>query len=165
MIRRGTLSDIPFIMEMVAETIQIMKEEQNDQWSEVYPTHDIFEKDVEEGSLYVIEEDKTTIGSITIDQNEAEEYRGIQWRNRQGKAFVFHRLVVKPHLRKKGIASRLISFAEQTAREHGVYYMKIDTYSLNEKAQRTFEKNGYQKVGEMEFHGKSHPFYCYDKFL
>ncbi|MGV3464194.1 MAG: GNAT family N-acetyltransferase [Heyndrickxia sp.] len=164
MIRKGKIEDVPVIMNMVQETVVIMKEEKNDQWSDVYPTASNFETDVHNGSLFVLEEEGAVIGSITVDQNQPAEYQPIPWR-KEDSAFVFHRLVVNPHSRGKGEATKLIKFAEQYAVDHEVPYMRIDTYSLNKKAQNLFEKNGYRKVGEMSFHGKTRPFFCYDKFL
>ena len=42
--------------------------------------------------------------------------------------------------------------------------MRTDTYSLNKKAQRLFEKNGYVNAGTI-FMDRENPFYCYDKLL
>lgn len=164
MIRRGQKKDIATILEMVSDTIEIMKEEHNDQWDEVYPTEVVFEKDVQNGSLYVLEEEGRVVGSITVDQNEPVEYERILW-EKKGPAYTFHRLVVNPHERGKGVAQKLIAYAEEVAIHNQVPYMKIDTYSLNKKAQNLFGKSGYKKAGEMEFQGKTHPFYCYEKIL
>ena len=101
MIRRGHKEDIGTILEMVSDTIEIMKEEHNDQWDEMYPTKLIFEKDVQDGSLYVLEEDGRVVGSITVDQNEPVEYKRILW-EKEGPAYTFHRLVVNPHREEKG---------------------------------------------------------------
>ncbi|WP_249310167.1 GNAT family N-acetyltransferase [Bacillus sp. FJAT-49736] len=164
MIRKGRETDIPSIVKMVQETVEIMKEENIDQWDDTYPTAKIFEADILNESLFVLEEDGKVIGSITVDQNEPMEYKPVPWRKDEN-AFVFHRLVVSPHIRGKGHAAKLINYAEQYALKHGVPYMRIDTYSLNKKAQNLFEKQGYKKVGEMPYHGKSNPYFCYDKML
>ncbi|WP_110112215.1 GNAT family N-acetyltransferase [Bacillus sp. CGMCC 1.16541] len=163
-IRKGTSEDLLTIMSMVNDTVEIMKEEGVDQWDETYPVRSIFERDIQQGGLYVMEEDDQVIGSITVDQNEPDEYKPIDWR-KQGEAYTFHRLVVDPAVRKGGIATKLIAHAESVAKNSGVLYMKVDTYSLNKKAQNVFKKSGYKQVGTMSFHGKDNPFYCYDKIL
>ncbi|KQL53960.1 GNAT family acetyltransferase [Heyndrickxia shackletonii] len=164
MMRKGKMEDVPAIMKMVRETVEIMREEHNDQWDEAYPTATIFETDVQNGTLFVLEDEGNVIGSITVDQNQPVEYKLIPWR-KEGSSFIFHRLVVNPHSRGKGEATKLIKFAEQYAIDNQIPYMRIDTYSLNKKAQKLFEKNGYIKVGEMPYHGKTRPYFCYDKFL
>lgn len=165
MIRKANTDDLVHILQIVNDTIIVMKEEGNDQWNEQYPTSHIFQHDLEQGSLYVKEEDGQIVGSITIDQHEAEEYNAILWTYPNRGAVVFHRLCVNPTYRKGGLATKLIQFAENYARSIGVQYMKIDTYSLNKKAQQLFLKNGYTKVGEMYYQGKENRFYCYEKSL
>lgn len=164
MIRQGKTEDLETIMKMVNETIKIMQEEGIDQWDESYPTLDIFETDKQAKSLFVMEEEGQIKGSISIDKNLPEEYVPIPW-STEGLAYTFHRLVVNPFSRGNGVASQLIQFAEILAMKNGATALKIDTYSLNKKAQNLFIKNGFRKVGEMSFHGKANPFYCYEKLL
>lgn len=164
MIRKGRIEDIDVIIELIVNTVKVMKRENNDQWDEKYPSPDIILEDIMAGTLYVFEEGKRVTGTITIDNKEPLEYKGISWRN-EGPAYTFHRLAVNPLERGKGIASSLINIAEKIAIANNIAYMKVDTYSLNEKAQCLFLKEGYRKVGELYFQGKSHPFFCYDKIL
>lgn len=164
MIRKGKMEDIDTLMKIVRDTVHVMKEEENDQWDETYPNGEIFHDDVHAGALNVLLEDGEIIGSITVDRNEPDEYQTIPWHH-DGPAYTFHRLVVTPFKRGKGAASQLIRHAEQIAKNQNVPYMRIDTYSLNKKAQQLFEKMGFQKAGEMSFHGKKLPFYCYEKKL
>ncbi|WP_019155579.1 GNAT family N-acetyltransferase [Robertmurraya massiliosenegalensis] len=164
MLRQGKIEDIDALMMIVKDTVTIMAEEQNDQWNDTYPNVEIFTEDVDNVALYVMEKSNNLIGSITVDQNEPLEYKGIPWEN-EGPAYTFHRLVVDPNERGSGIASQLIQHAEKIAIKNGVPYLRIDTYSLNRKAQRLFMKLGYKKAGEMSFHGRELPFYCYEKKL
>ncbi|MGG0719719.1 GNAT family N-acetyltransferase [Robertmurraya massiliosenegalensis] len=164
MIRQGKIEDIDSLMMIVKDTVTIMEEEKNDQWNDTYPNVEIFTEDVENAALYVMEANGNLIGSITVDRNEPLEYKGIPWIY-EGPAYTFHRLVVDPKERGIGIASQLIQHAESIAIEKGVPYLRIDTYSLNLKAQRLFTKLGYRRAGEMSFHGRQFPFYCYEKKL
>ncbi|WP_187444802.1 GNAT family N-acetyltransferase [Rossellomorea vietnamensis] len=164
-IRKGKKEDIAEIMEMVRKTVDIMKREDIDQWTDEYPLAEDFIKDAENKSLYVAVnlEDKVA-GSITIDQAEPVEYSNSAWR-KEGPAYLFHRLVVNPEVRGKGIASLLIKQTEHVAKENQVFYIRTDTYSLNKKAQMLFRKNGFIQTGEIEFMGKDNPFYTFDKVL
>ncbi|WP_174733021.1 GNAT family N-acetyltransferase [Mesobacillus harenae] len=164
-IRLAKEQDLPRIMEMVKISIMIMKSENSDQWTEEYPLTKDFEKDLNEGSLYVADLNGEVVGAITVDQIQPEEYLEADWRRKDEPFFVFHRLVVDSEIRGAGIASQLISHAENLSIYNRVYYMKTDTYSLNPNAQRLFEKNGYQRVDTIFLMGKNSPFYCYDKIL
>jgi ribosomal protein S18 acetylase RimI-like enzyme len=162
-IRKGTKEDLTEIMEIVQKTVSIMESEGNDQWNRTYPHEQDFLADVEAGSLYTAIYEGNVAGSITVDQIQAEEYKNASWRKDE-PCFVFHRLAVDPEIRGEGIASRLIEFAEKHAVKNGIPYMRTDTYSLNKKAQKLFEKNGYVKTGTI-WMDRDNPFYCYDKLL
>jgi len=162
-IRQGMIEDLPVIMKFVYKTVILMNEEGNDQWSSKYPKEDDFKKDIENESLFVAELDGIPIGSITIDQIGGKNYDQIDWTYKDREFFILHRLVVDPEIRGGGIASQLLAFAEVYAIEQDVFYIKTDTYALNDKAQNLFVKNGYNKVGVFHFEGKDNPFYCYDK--
>ncbi|EDL66057.1 GNAT family N-acetyltransferase [Bacillus sp. SG-1] len=164
-LRKGKKEDIEEIMKIVKKTVEIMKSENIDQWTDEYPLAGNFSKDAENDSLYVaVDEDNEVVGSITIDQNEPEEYSTSQWR-KEGPAYLFHRLVVDPDVRGKGIASLLIKKTEEVAKDNKVDYIRTDTYSLNKKAQSLFKKNGFQQTGEIQFMGKDNPFYTFDKVI
>lgn len=162
-IRKGTKDDLTEIMKIVQKTVSIMESEGNDQWNRTYPREQVFLSDVEAGSLYTAIYEGNVAGSITVDQIQAEEYKNASWRKDE-PCFVFHRLAVDPEIRGEGIASRLIEFAEKHAVKNGIPYMRTDTYSLNKKAQKLFEKNGYVKTGTI-WMDRDNPFYCYDKLL
>lgn len=164
-IRKGKKEDIAEIMEMVRKTVDIMKREDIDQWTDEYPLAEDFMKDAENKSLYVaVDLEDKVAGSITIDQAEPVEYSNSEWR-KEGPAYLFHRLVVDPEVRGKGIASLLIKQTEHVAKANHVFYIRTDTYSLNKKAQMLFRKNGFKQTGEIEFMGKDNPFYTFDKVL
>ncbi|HWO76265.1 MAG TPA: GNAT family N-acetyltransferase [Bacillus sp. (in: firmicutes)] len=164
LIRKANRDDLQAIMSMIEITVKLMEKNQNDQWTGEYPAKDDFQSDLRKDNLYVAILHEKIVGCITIDQEEPEEYSLVKWR-RAGEAYLFHRLAVDPDTRGEGVASKLISFAESIAIKNNVFYMKVDTYSLNQKAQMLFEKLGYEKRGEIYLYGKIEPFYCYDKIL
>lgn len=164
-IRQGHIDDLPTIMEIVKKALVIMQKEGNDQWSHKYPNENSVEIDIENKNLFVAIMDDKVVGSITIDQIGGKNYEGIAWTYHNREYMVIHRLVVDPDIRGGGIASNLLAFAEVYAIEQDVFYLKTDTYSLNDKAQNLFMKNGYNKVGSTFFEGKDKPFYCYDKLF
>ncbi|MFB4213061.1 GNAT family N-acetyltransferase [Shouchella sp. JSM 1781072] len=167
MIRKATSHDLKKIEEMAIRATKKMNAEGSDQWDKQYPTIQHFEKDLAEGSLFVYEQDETVVGSITVDQTFAPEYRSesLTWSDVQDHAGTFHRLLVDPETRKAGIAASLITYAEEHCKRQGLKAMHIDTYALNEKAQQLFSKYGYTKVGTLQFPGKEAQFIGFEKKL
>ena len=73
------------------------------------------------------------------------------------------RVRVRRDLRRAGLASRLIAAAEMFCREQGYAQIVLDTSTLQEAAQRLWEKNGYTRTGERE--GGDFTLVLYEKSL
>jgi ribosomal protein S18 acetylase RimI-like enzyme len=163
MIRNARMSDIMGIMEIVKETIEEMHFNNNYQWDENYPLIEHFTKDIEANTLYVFEEE-IVVGFVCINKEEPLEYKGLKWGVNE-EAYTIHRLAVRKDYRSKGIAAKLLKFADTLSMENKIRYIKTDTYSLNTKAQNLLIKSGYTFIGEMSFLGKEKLFCCYEKIL
>lgn len=164
MIRKAKLSDLEDIMDIINETIKEMKLYGNDQWDDNYPNKETFINDIKNESLYVCEEDNNIKGFICMDEDEASEYKDLNW-SRNEKCMVTHRMAINNKFRNGGVATKLMNYCKDLAISKGVNYLKADTYSLNVKMNSLFKKLGYNFVGEVKFLGKDKPFYCYDKIL
>ncbi|MCC0782178.1 GNAT family N-acetyltransferase [Clostridioides sp. ES-S-0108-01] len=164
MIRKANMNDLESIMKIIKSTVEEMKTYNNTQWDENYPLEKDFVSDIKKQDLYVEEVDGEVAGFICLNYEEPEEYVGLNWSSNK-KAMVIHRMAVNPNFRKKGIASKLVDFAEKLAEENSVLYLKSDTYSINSKMNSLLTKYGFIKIGEMSFLGKEKSFYCYDKIL
>lgn len=160
--RQATIDDIPAVMAIVAEVAQEMAAVGNHQWDVSYPTAERFERDVDNGALYVVDDDGV-LGFVTVDHDEPDGYRGLPWTS--GDFLVIHRLAVSSRSRGSGVASFIEASVEEMARSRGARLLKIDTYSTNAGMLSFLFKKGFRKVGEMEFRGKPLPFYCYEKIL
>ena len=164
MLRKAILNDIPEIMEIIKNTIVEMHSYQNYQWDETYPLASDFEKDIEDGTLYVREYEGKLVAFICVNRVEPDAYAELHWYSSQ-PGVVIHRMSVHPDYRRRGLALELMNFAETLACSQDLPYLKTDTNSLNEKMQALFLRCGYRFIGEINFLGKETPFYCYDKVI
>lgn len=164
MMRKAFIEDIKNVMEIIKETIVEMHSYGNYQWDENYPQEKDFLNDIQKGDLFVTEREGKLVGFVCINKVEPVEYNGLNW-SLNDEAMVVHRMAVNPAYRKNGIGTELMKFADELALKNNTRYLKTDTYSLNSKMNRLFEKCGYKLVGEMSFLGKEKPFYCYEKVL
>ncbi len=167
--RKGTPQDVPYIMNIIQDTVEIMERNHNDQWTEDYPKEENFLKDINRGKLYVaVNEKDKPVGTVTVEEEGPKQYQTIPWR-KEDSAYYIHRIAVDVQTRGQGVASKLLQYAEEVAKQDGINYLKTDTYSLNKKAQSMFTKNGYKEVGvippEEGYLGKEEPFFVYDKIL
>lgn len=165
MIRPSVKEDITAIMAIIEETILDMRTYGNTQWDESYPTEAVFLEDIEKKNLFTYEENGEVGGIICVNTIEPNEYAEVTAWRQQGVAMVVHRVAIAMKMRKKGIATQLLTFAEQVAAEKGIPYLKTDTYSVNSKMNTLFSKLGYKLCGTIHFMGREKEFNCYDKEL
>ncbi len=166
MIRRAKISEIPDILTITQACAKKMQENGIFQWNECYPSKEAFQKDIDRGELFVVEEKYTVQGTIVISTVMDEEYKPIQWLTPNGNSVYIHRLSVHPNLQGKGLAQQMMDFAENHAREHRFVSVRLDTFSQNKRNQRFYEQRGYQKLGDIYFPKQSvHPFHCYELVL
>lgn len=114
----------------------------------VYPTGKDAEKAINDGTLYVYEENQNIAGSIIIDSVQPREYAEIAW----GKALkgdevmVIHLLIVRPGMTGKGVASALVKYAMELARSNSCKALRLDTGGQNIPAVSLYKKLGFQIV-------------------
>ena len=99
------------------------------QWNENYPNIKAFEQDLERGELYVLYNQDTLLGCITISNIKDSEYEAISWLTQDTKHYYIHRLAVSPAFQKKGYARKLMDFAESFAKQNAAISVRLDTFS------------------------------------
>lgn len=162
--RPASLADLPKVMEIVRHTVVGMQEAGNDQWDSNYPLDDRFLTDIENAALYLaISDSGNTLGFITIDEEQADEYASLSWQ--LAKPLVMHRVAVHPDAKGQGVASFMEKHAVSIARAKAKDSIRVDTHSTNKPMQSFLEQCGYRKIGEMDYHGKDKPYFCYEKPL
>lgn len=166
MIRKATIKDIESILEITKACAQFMIANGIFQWNETYPNKTAFEIDVNRGELYVIENAKNIIGSITISTFMDSEYKPISWLTPNNNNIYIHRLAINPSFQGLGHAQRLMNFAEELAIKNNYSSIRLDTFSKNKRNQKFYELRGYKKLGDVYFPKQSkHPFHCYERVL
>ncbi len=165
LIRLATLTDIPQIMQLIAEVVPAMNATGNFQWDSNYPNAEVFEKDIALNQLWVAEIDGAIGGIAAITTDQEPEYAQVGWDINE-LAIVTHRLAVSTRFRGRGIAAALLIKAEQEAINRGIKFLRIDTNTSNQATQQLFPKLGYQYAGEIDLGFRPNlRFYCYEKKL
>jgi len=164
-IRRAVLSDIPGIMQLIAEVVPVMNAAGNFQWDSSYPNAEVFEKDIKLGQLWVAAAGNDIAGVSAITTDQEAEYAQVGW-NLNETAIVTHRLAVSTRYQGQGIAAKLMQQAEDEATRRGIKILRIDTNTNNKATQQLFPKLGYKYAGEIGLGFRPNlRFYCYEKRL
>jgi ribosomal protein S18 acetylase RimI-like enzyme len=163
-ISKGKVGDLAEIMRLISEVITDMWLHGLDQWDEDYPSREMIEDDLKTGSFYEAREGAELVGFIVLNDVQVEEYLKVKWLI-SGRILVVHRLAVRPKWQGKGLAKRLMVFAEGKAREGGYDAIRLDAYTVNPKATGLYEKLGYIKVGQLRYPRRKFDFNCYEKAM
>ncbi|HEY8783961.1 MAG TPA: GNAT family N-acetyltransferase [Mucilaginibacter sp.] len=129
-IRLAALTDIPQIMQLIAEVVPAMIALGNFQWDNTYPNAQVFENDIALNQLWVADVGGAIAGIAAITTDQYPEYANVGWDITE-KAIVTHRLAVGEQYRGRGIAAALLQQAEQEAINRGINLLRIDTNTAN----------------------------------
>jgi len=165
-IRLAIISDIDDIKKIAEACAIDMANYSIFQWNEQYPSREVFKKDIESGSLYVLEINKKVVGCIVLTDFKDSVYKDVKWLTKDSKNLYIHRLAVNPAFQKKGNGRKLMDFAESFAVENNFVSIRLDTFSLNHRNNKFYKSRGYTQLEDVFFPMQSEfPFHCYEKVL
>lgn len=145
-IRKGRTAELPLLLELVEAVIADLEARQIHQWDADYPGP-FLGNDLAEGALYVQTNKGRIVGCFVLNREQEAEGDARNWRDKNGNAWVLHRLCVHPAYRRHGIASGFLRFAEQITAEWGCTSIRLDVFAQNADACRLYERNGYENRG------------------
>ena len=147
-IRKAKVSDIQEIVEVFSDAKQSMKAAGINQWDDEYPGAAEAKRDIENGTAYVICDERQVIGYTCIQFKEDINYARIDgnWMN-EAPYGVIHRTAILSSCKGKGLAGMFFDYAEKLAKEKGIHNMRIDTHKDNVPMQHCIAKHGYTYCG------------------
>lgn len=152
MIRRADRDDIDAVERHYVELLTFEKEHgSHTNWElGVYPTRSVAEKGVEDGTLYVMEENGELCASMLLNHVQLESYASIPWcyPAEPDKVLVIHTLCVPPSQAGRGAGRRMVRFALEEAVRRGCEVMRLDTWENNEPAARLYLGLGFRYAGK-----------------
>jgi ribosomal protein S18 acetylase RimI-like enzyme len=164
----ATTDDLNRIEELYKDCTLNLNERGIYQWDDRYPSISTYISSIGNKCQYIFEADNTLIGSVILNESQSAEWDLIPWNYIEGKILVIHALAISPTVQGKGYGQKVLELCEAHGINTGYTAMRLDVFSENQAAIRLYEKNGYQKVGEVtfSFRPEGHQkYYCYDKML
>lgn len=120
---------------------------------------------IEKGSLYILKKSNISLGMLTFDESEPEEFKEIAWENPANSSLYISRIFVLPFWRNRGIGSLLLNFAEELAREKGYKTIRLDTTSNFDDGNLLLMKHNYRFAGNIYYKFQKTPINCYEKSI
>lgn len=151
MIRRATEKDLSSVERIYEEILEEQEQGRNYVgWTRgVYPTRQTALQALEQGSLFVYQEEEEIVAAAKIDREQVPAYEKCQWQYNDApdQIMVLHTLVVSPRHPHKGYGKSFVKFYEEFARRKGCLYLRMDTNERNQVARAMYRKMGYQEAG------------------
>lgn len=120
-------------------------------WNEAYPGEFEVSHDTETGNLYLLEDGKRIIGTVSVvPENELDDLDA--WRIRENAAEIA-RVAVIPDEQGKGFAHVLVREILSVLRERGIRAVHLMAAEGNLPARKTYLSAGFVPVGECDMYG------------
>ena len=149
-LRRAEEKDIPSVVSLYSDAVG----REGCTWNEYYPTRDDAENDLKNGCLYVYEYDGKTIGAISIvPENELDEMEC--WKKNEDVR-EFARVTVSEEYSGHGFAGMMVGELFSVLSSQGCKSVHILAAKCNKAALRTYEKLGFEFVGECFMYGNNY---------
>lgn len=142
--RMAVIQDLQQIQEVYKNIVKNMEENNIQIWDESYPC-DFFREDIEHNRLYVLFDNDKLVSAFALCDTNAGE-KSIEWKECCGKALYLDRLGVNVNDLKKGIGSKMITMAKETAKALGAAYLRLFVVDINEPAIKLYIKNGFTRA-------------------
>lgn len=164
-IRLAQNDDLDTVWLAVSRAMEDMHRRGNPQWSDGYPTREIFGEAIEDGDLYVQTlEDGTILGCAVLNSVEEEEHKTVTW-SVPPPAMVLHKMAFDPTYQRQGGGQAFFAYAEKLALQKGLRSLRMNTFAKNDRMQALVTKLGFHYVGDVHFGRQPLPYPCYEKVL
>ncbi len=146
--RKATGSDLPQILCLYKAVVENMISSGINQWSDEYPNKEVLSEDIRKGELIVGVKNDEILTAFVMNEFADEDYYKAAWQYPEASWCVVHRLCVSPSYHRQGLATSVMEYVENIAKEQGYEAIHLDTFSGNPKALNLYHKLGFTDVGE-----------------
>lgn len=139
-----------------------------DQWQNGYPSRDVITEDIRAGRSYVARDDDGSlcaVFTVILDGEPVyDKIFGGTWALEGENYLAVHRIAVAGDKLRRGVASGVMGFVTQMAKEMGRESVRIDTHEGNAPMRAMLERNGYVHCGSVYLENGEHRV-AYEKLI
>ncbi|MEK6981556.1 MAG: GNAT family N-acetyltransferase [Candidatus Micrarchaeota archaeon] len=149
-IKKAGSTDWKAIFDILSTCTDWLAEQAMNHWKGGHTKEKVIKR-IEEKEVYIAYYEHLAVGTITLSLFAPFYYNENDkkfWNDEIASAIYVSALAVLPKYQDKGVATELLKFAEQKAREMGIYYIRFDAVSYYVKLNEFYLKNGYEIVGK-----------------
>lgn len=151
--RKATAADLPALRCMYNAIIEVMDQCQwHAQWrKDGYPTDDFLATSAARGELWLAEKNGALAGAVVLNNDCNPGYGQVPWLVAcpQEKVLGIHTLGISPHFQRQGVASAIVRFALELARQEGMQSVRLDVIENNLPADMLYTRLGFSFRGRV----------------
>lgn len=137
-----------------------------DQWSDGYPSRELFLSDIEKQALYVMYMGEVLVGfgAFLAEKDPCYEVIEGEWKTDGESYLVVHRFGINPDWHAMGMGTALMGLADKICEVKKIPSIRVDTHEKNIAMQKLLEKFGFEKCGIIHLENGD-PRVAYEKVL
>ena len=153
-IRKCQKSDVPSVGAFYDRIVLWLDNHTNyPKWTyREYPSEGYARAMTEAGGQYFCVEGERVIGAFVLNTDPQGAYQKGMWSRElpDGSYMVLHALAIEPEFHRKGLASKIIKFCTEKAKEEGYEALRVDIVPDNHPARKLYEENGFTYAGDAD---------------
>ncbi|MEO1772210.1 GNAT family N-acetyltransferase [Candidatus Enterococcus ferrettii] len=149
-VRRADRKDFNQIEQFFEKNVSLVDPEVTSWMPNIYPTIDTVKQALSRSDFYIAEINETIVGSVILNHTGEEEHKLIPWADPQGslkKILFIHTLMTAVEYQRSGIASKMLDFSIELARDTNCQAVRLDVLENNLPAKRLYESKGFINRG------------------
>lgn len=158
-------NDLIEILYLLKVCILDMNKKGMKHWNSAYPDTAVMKSNLKNGTIYLIKDNGVSKGMVTLNEDEPEEYKKVEFSSGFKKPLYLQYLAVHPKWQGQGIAKKLIEFASKLGKEKGFDCIRLDVFKPSENARQLYEKQHFNEVSSFLAEFQKIPFVCYEREL
>jgi len=134
-------------------------------WNSAFPDTEMIQHDLDNGSIYLAKEKGVCKGMVTLNEDEPEDYKQLNFRSNKTKPLYLQNMAVHPKWQRIGIAKLMVEYAQKLAKEKGFDCIRLDVFKPSDNARQLYEQQLFKEVASFHSAYQKIPFVCYEKKL
>ena len=107
-IEKAKQTDVKKIMEVFKDCTEALLKTGVRQWDGTYPTIEMFQNDIEAGAVFVIKNGRVILATITLNQQQDEQYKNIKWKFPAKKTIDHSSVSCQPKNTRKRVGKTIV---------------------------------------------------------
>lgn len=132
-------------------------------WNNCCPDIETIQESLDRGIIFVVKDRGVCKGMVTLNDNQPEEYKSLYFPSGLRRPLCLQNMVVHPNWQGRGIATMMIEFAQNYAKENNFDCIRLDVFMPSEDARQLYQNQSFREVASFHSEFQKIPYICYEK--